>query len=370
MRELGRWSEINREAEIGVLDAGLDFRLPEYRRAVFKRFYDFHTRYRSHPGGVYYLMPEISRRAGFTEEDKLWFAFINGNTQNPVTSWIIFNQFPNVSKAGDILGWFNKEWHRLQFDTDRRYQKKLFPMSSEKYMHLTRGNQEEYFHKLYARATGKAAFNPLWQTVTGKFLGFGRLAAYSYTEYLVVMGLPVECDSLMLWDMGGSKSHRNGLSIVLGRDDLDWHASNPSFNGEYGNDLLTWLESEADVLLSECKSFSKTTENPYVHEMGYHTFESALCTYKSWHRPNRRYPNVYNDMLHERIVHAQYLWPDMDLSMFWDIRKDVLPKHLRLEDNPRDCGLHPSKQNHYLNTGEVIMMDTEFPEFKNNWMAA
>lgn len=37
------------------------------------------------------------------------------------------------------------------------------------------------------------------------------------------------------------------------------------------------------------------------------TLESALCTYKSWHRPNRRYVNVYSDMLHGRIDEAVIL---------------------------------------------------------------
>jgi hypothetical protein len=34
--------------------------------------------------------------------------------------------------------------------------------------------------------------------------------------------------------MKGSQSHRNGLAKVLGRDDLDWHDSNPTgFDGKY-----------------------------------------------------------------------------------------------------------------------------------------
>jgi hypothetical protein len=32
------------------------------------------------------------------------------------------------------------------------------------------------------------------------------------------------------------------------------------------------------------------------------------CTYKSWHRPNRRYPGVYLDMFHDRIKNAETTW--------------------------------------------------------------
>ena len=73
------------------LEKGMDFRLPEYRREVFLRFYEFHLKYRSHPGGVYYLMPFLSDKEGWNLEERLWFAYINGNTQNPVTSYLIFN---------------------------------------------------------------------------------------------------------------------------------------------------------------------------------------------------------------------------------------------------------------------------------------
>ena len=39
---------------------GTDFRMQEYRREVFLRFYEFHLRYRSHAGAVYYVMPYLT----------------------------------------------------------------------------------------------------------------------------------------------------------------------------------------------------------------------------------------------------------------------------------------------------------------------
>ena len=52
---LGRRCALDGEAEVSALRAGLDFRLPRYRREVFLRFYEFHLRHRAHPGCVYYL---------------------------------------------------------------------------------------------------------------------------------------------------------------------------------------------------------------------------------------------------------------------------------------------------------------------------
>jgi len=43
--------------EISDLKIGMDFRELKYRREVFLRFYEFHLKYKSHPGGVYFAMP-------------------------------------------------------------------------------------------------------------------------------------------------------------------------------------------------------------------------------------------------------------------------------------------------------------------------
>mgnify|MGYP003667800658 CR=1 FL=1 len=60
------------------LMAGMDFRWPEYREEVFLRFYEFHLKYRSHPGAVYYIMPYLAAQEGWGAEEKLWFAYLNG----------------------------------------------------------------------------------------------------------------------------------------------------------------------------------------------------------------------------------------------------------------------------------------------------
>ena len=74
-----------------------DFRLPEHRREVFFAAYEFHLRYKTMPGLVYGYFPYLAEKLQWTMEDKLWFAFLNGNTQNPSTSWIIFNKFPSIA---------------------------------------------------------------------------------------------------------------------------------------------------------------------------------------------------------------------------------------------------------------------------------
>jgi hypothetical protein len=344
------------------LPVGADFRRLEYRREVFLRFYEFHLENRSHPGCVYYAMPWLAKRHKLDQEQKLWLAFINGNTQNIVTSWIIFQRFPTLGAKG-LKAWFEKNYGKLAWDTDRRYHKKEFIVATDCYARLVGSSQKKYFEGFYG-VDEKATFRSLWEVLRRDFFTFGRLSAFSYSEYLRIMGVKAECDTLFLRDMSGSKSHRNGLAKVLGREDLDWFRET-AFTGDYTEDELVWLEQEAPRLLQEARE--RTAKNKAIdpREVHYFTLESALCTYKSWHRKNRRYANCYSDMFYNRIRLAEQNYGKEEVAQFWRCREDSQPEHLLLEKNSKDPGLVPAKQNYYRETGHAIMMSKRWPEFDN-----
>lgn len=336
------------------LVAGSDFRLAQYREEVFQRFFSFHLKYKSNPGCVYYLMPDLAKHYDWDAEQRAWFAFINGNTQNPITSWLIMKQAPTISQWEKAVSFWNKEYSRLSWDTDRRYHKKSFDAAITDYVAKTKTRQAEWWSK-------PNSWGGMWEQVNSLHT-FGRLSTWSYAEYGYIMGLhKQDADNLMLNDISGSRSHRNGLAIVLGHEQYDWHKSNPTFDGKYDKDFLKYIDGESYGLLAEAKR-----RNP---EATFLTMESALCTYKSWHRPRRRYPNVYNDMLYYRIKDAEAAFPEEDFGLFWQMRKDNAPASLLLEENPYDCGLTADKQDWYRLTGEVIMMDTDWPEFSNGYSA-
>jgi len=366
---IGRYTTLNNQSEITELKEGLDFREPKYRREVFLNFYGFHLKYKAHPGAVYYTMPYISDVLNYTQEQKLWMAFINGCGQNIVTTKIILDEFPDLTTYNhkDFNKWFREHYTKLGWDTDRRYIKNKLEDVIEHYIKELDGRtQLEYFEGVMGTKDPHINFENLWQNVMTNFYTFGRLATFSYLEYLRIVGLNIDCNSLFIDDIDGSKSHRNGLCKVLGRDDLDWHTkSNPDFKG-YTKEQLNWLKGEGESLLDDAKE--KFKNEPFYNDISYFTLESTLCCYKSWHRPNRRYPNVYNDMFYGRIISAESKWNgEKDFSIFWEARKKYLPTKLRLEDNWQDCGLKPEKQNHYLTTGEVIMMDDEYPYYQNQF---
>jgi hypothetical protein len=346
---------------ISDLHVGMDFRKAEYRREVFLRFYEFHTKYKAHPGAVYYTMPYLFEAFNLNTEQKYWLCFLNGVCQNIITTWEIFNRFPEVPKDKNRLDelsiFFRANYKKFGWDTDRRYVKNQFEKCVEKYMELLAGGTQEEYFDAYCNENATVNFDNLWNVVMSQFYLFGRLSTFSYLEYLKIAGLNIECSTLFLFDLDGSKSHRNGLCKVLGRDDLDWHSSNPAFNG-YEKTHLKALEYEGEILLQEAKARGI--------DASYFTLESTLCCYKSWYRKNRRYPNVYNDMFYERILRNEREWGRKNF-LFREIRQSCLPPHLLIEENYRDPGLKPEKQNWFRDTGEVIMMDKEWHCFKNGF---
>jgi hypothetical protein len=302
-----------------------DYRLPENRREYFTALYKMNLEYGVMPGLVYLYMPELARRYNWDAEQKLWFAFLNGLTQNPITSLRLFDQLPAVPPAGAALTkfeeWFNAEWDTLQFDTDRRYQKKDTLPAIKTYAALVEasGSQQTMLTGAYAE---------LWSHVRDSYFSFGRLSSFSYLEYVHLNGFGADCDDLLFSDKSGSKSHRNGMLFLIGKDELVWDKRLP--NGQEGNYpkfnlMCGFLAAEADKFVDNFKA-----ANPDTPNAGRFTLESNLCTFKN-HFFGRRYPGVYADMAWERIEWAEARGQGAYAEVFKDIRAELLPAWLRWE---------------------------------------
>src|SRR5215218_3816658 len=122
-----------------TLPAGADLRRPGLRREVFHRFYQFHLKHRAHPGAVYYVLPYLRARLGWTAEQALWFAFLNGNTQHPVTSLLLHRAGPSPAQAGAMLAFWRGNYDQLAFDTDRRYHKHSLDVATTGYLRALAG---------------------------------------------------------------------------------------------------------------------------------------------------------------------------------------------------------------------------------------
>uniref|UniRef100_UPI003F4953C5 ADDT family thymidine hypermodification transferase n=1 Tax=Pseudonocardia sp. CA-138482 TaxID=3240023 RepID=UPI003F4953C5 len=334
------------------LVAGADLRRPEFREETWHRQYTLHLRHKSHPGGVYYALPAMAEAYGWDAEQRAWCAFLNGNTQNPVTTLLLMEAGDRPERAGDVLAFWKARYNQLAWDTDRRYHKARLDVAIDGYLALTHNGQRRYWS-----SAARGGWPACWAAATA-IPTMGRLSAWSYLEYvrlLDVANVP-DADTLLLRDLGGSRSHRNGLCLLLGLDEWVWWKPNPNFAGHYPPELLDELETQGERLLAEGRR-----RNPDQPDVGYLTLESALCTWKSWHRPRRRYPGVYNDLLYDRIRQGEgrFGWR---FSVLWQARRDALPAYLRLEDNPLDPGAVTVKQNHYLNTGQTPVLGHVWPE--------
>lgn len=302
-----------------------DYRLPENRHGYFDALYRLNLQHGIMPGLVYLYMPELAKHYDWDEEQKLWFAFLNGMTQNPITSLRMFDQLPGVPPAGATLSrfsdWFNQEWETLQFDTDRRYQKKDTVEAIKTYAVLVEQ------HGSQADMLTDKPYGSLWKLVREGYRSFGRLSSFSYLEYVKIMGHGADCDDLLFEDKSGSKSHRNGMLLLMGKDELVWDKRLP--NGQDGNypdfkKMCGWLTTQSDEYLKEF--YVKR----YLHwAVSRFTFESNLCTFKN-HFFGRRYPGVYADMAWERIVWADARGQSAYTAVFKDMRT-ALPDWLRVE---------------------------------------
>lgn len=347
------------------LAAGMDFRRPEHRRAVFLHFYEWSVRHRSFPGGVHYALPGIAEALQLDLEQRYWLAWLNANTQNPATSLLLLQAAPRLRDWEAAVDFWRSNYRTLDWDTDRRYHKARFEDAVKGYAAAVDCTctlpQHRYFRSAGGDWTG-------WWERAFALPTMGRLSTWSYLEYLRILLGPSavpDADTLMLEDIQGSRSHRNGLALVLGWDEVvvDKQLGQPGTTDKvYNTGVLGQLGYEGERLFGEAQQRVGAAADRL-------SLESALCTYKGWHKPNRRYPGVYNDMLYNRLVTAENRW-GRRFDVLWEARRKALPARLRLEDQPGDPGLSPVKQNWYRQTGEVIGLDTDWPEiFANGFQA-
>lgn len=306
----------------------IDYRTKENRGQYFDGLYDMSLRYGVMPGCVYLYLPGLKHALNWDEETCLWFAFLNGCTQHPLTSLRIFEQLPAPPTGEPELikfsAWFDANWHSLQFDQDRRYQKKDTVAAISSYCRAA----DDYQRSQAAMLDGHRSWSDLWDFVTTKFKSFGRLATFSYLEYLQIFGHGAACTNLMFQDKSGSKSHRNGMLFLMGMDQLvDDKRANNDFDGEYANfgRMCDWLEAKAANKISNFKN-----DHNDLDHVARETFESNLCQFKNSFF-GRRYPGVYSDMAYERLTwYHDKIGKDRNFKLILEIREQ-LPDWLRME---------------------------------------
>lgn len=320
-----------------------DWRLPEHRSEAFQRFYSLHLKYRAHPGLVYSWLPAMS--SAMDDEQKAWVVWLNGNTQNPVTTSLLLRAAPSHYEWKNAVDYWNEYFKLLEWDTDRRHQKSKFGEATEQWISRFATEAETVWQS-------GMAWSDAWSYARSQPY-MGRLSAWSMLEYARILFGPVVPDAadLLLRDWDGSRSHRNGLAFIAGFESVYWGPEVAKML-----DIVDSLEELGESLLQEARE--RNPDSPDVSRL---TLESALCTYKSWHKPNRRYTGVYADMAYLRLKRAEERF-STTFPVLWSARQKDLPEWMRLEDRPNDPGLVPEKQNYYRETGIPIGFSYEYSD--------
>lgn len=323
----------------------VDYRQVAHREAYFNALYKMNLQFSVHPGLVYLYMPEMKKRLNWDDEQALWFAAINGHTQNPITSYAIMQFMPEIptkdeewKKAQDL---FDIRWAELSFDTDRNKQKKDTIRGLYSYAQLVKDAGSQV--ALWSNKT----YEEYWE-LANSITSFGRLSTFSFLEYVYLNGFGADCTNLMFDDLDGSRSHRNGMFFLTGQDHLvfDKRKEN-SHDGKYENlkGLAKSLEHQAEMWLGVFHSI-----NPDMKYVGKFTMESCLCQFKNGFF-RRRYPGVYADMAWERIQWYDKRDKKSLTKIFKEIRQDKLPVWL-LQEHDKSGITRSEKCDYFIDYGQ------------------
>jgi hypothetical protein len=291
----------------------------------------------------------LFRRFEHNTEQKLWIAWIYGTTYYFPTTWVIWNEFPDMELVGleRLKDWNNTNYKRLRYQTDTKWNKGHLPSQFESYKKWV-GDRTQFDALMpFLIETPGENFDNLWKEVKTKFHKFGRYSTWFYMQTLKqCCGLPIEPTSLMLEDYSGSRSHRNGLCLALG--ETDWY--DKKLNGSQ----LGYLNEQAYLILQEVRKEFPDTD--------YFDMETCLCSFKKIFRVKHgRYLGYYLDRQAEEIAKCEKDgWVGIDWQPMWDARVETLNNKLLTNQ------IDNSKMAYYCEHGvlDSTGLFEELPEIK------
>lgn len=251
------------------------------------------------------------------KEQKLWISWIYGTTYYLPTTWVIWNEFPDMELVGleRLREWNNNNYKRLRYQTDTKWNKGHLPEQFESYKSWVGERSQREAFQLYLDGTPRENFDRLWTEVNTSFHKFGRYSTWFYMQTLKqCCDMPIEPSSLMLEDHEGSRSHRNGLCLALGLDDWIDKKLTPI--------ELDYIDGQAYYILQEVQKEFPDTD--------YFDMETCLCSFKKLFRKSRgRYLGYYLDRQAEEIQQCEKDgWNGIDWQPLWDSRTETIPKNL------------------------------------------
>jgi hypothetical protein len=327
----------------------LDYRKPQNNREAFIRWYAWSLKYDDCDPAVW-ATNYLNKRYEHNDEQRLWFAWLYGNTYQLPTAWVLMNEFPDFELATvDRMEQWNKDnYKRLRYQTDTKWNKGHLPAMFASYKEFVGNRTQREAMESYYGISDETNFDNLWAGIKGSLHKFGRYSTWFYLQHLKhTAGVRINPTSLMLDDYDGSRSHRNGLLCALGRQyDMDRKLSSLEYS---------YLERDAQYILLETQE-----RFPFLaNQIDYFTMETCLCSFKKIFREHHgRYLGYYLDRQAEEINKAEGDgWYGIDWNVMWDARNETID--LRL-DHKR--GIDKERFSSFLNTGKLENLEWMFDD--------
>jgi hypothetical protein len=264
----------------------------------------------------------LNKRFEHNSEQRLWFCWLYGNTYNLPTAWVMLNEFPDYELAtvSRLKSWNNQNYTRLRYQVDTKWNKGHLPEMFASYQRFVgTGNLQRQRLSSFYGDNEQQSFDALWNALKNNLHKFGRYSTWFYLQHLKhTANVPCSPTSLMLSDYSGSRSHRNGLCLALGKSSL---IDKKLTAKQYEN-----LEAAAQEIQEETKRRYPSVSG----QVDPFTMETALCAFKKIFRThNGRYLGYYLDRQSEEIQKAEGDgWDGIDWQVLWQMRAETLDSRL------------------------------------------
>ena len=320
------------------------------RREQFIRWYAWSLKYNDCDPAVW-CTNYLHKRYEHNDEERLWFAWLYGNTYQLPTAWVLKNEFPDYELATvDRITWWNSHnYKRLRYQTDTKWNKGHLPAMFESYQEFIGNRTQREVLENYYGDNEQQTFDNLWNNLKNSLYKFGRYSTWFYLQHLTHTA-NIKCvpTSLMLDDYSGSRSHRNGLHFALGQDD------------KYDSKLTS---SECNDLESEAKDILEETRGRFPElklQVDFFTMETCLCSFKKIFREHHgRYLGYYLDRQSEEIQQAEKDgWTGIEWNVLWQSRDETLDPRLAI----RNATINKEKFTSYVRSGRIDRLEWMFSD--------
>jgi hypothetical protein len=246
--------------------------------------------------------------------------------------------------------WNTANYKRLRYQVDTKWSKGHLPKMFESYQKfIGKGTQREKFDSLTTDCP-RLTFDVMWRELNKKLYKFGRYSTWFYMQHLKhTAKVKMEPTSLMLNDVSGSRSHRNGFLYAIDCE----HMIEKKLNKE---DYAALEVSAANIKYEAHRRF------PHLErDLDYFTMETALCSFKKIFRAHHgRYLGYYLDRQADEIKAAEGDgWNGIDWNVLWQARHEVLDDRLTSKR-----GINKGKFGSFLETGQLDRLEWMFDDVK------